>query len=366
MILRPEDLPIHGGQIAALAEHFNIPASSLLDFSANINPDGPPPTAIHAIHSALEDHSTITDYPDLRSRALKRALATYAEVEPEQIAIANGFVPLLEATLRSLPIRSCLLPIPAFGEYCRVLERAHVETNPQVLSPESSFQPAPERLLEVPCDALLLANPQNPSGATHSPEAIQSLAQSASRRNRFLLLDEAFIDYLPHESLAPQTSATPNLIVFRSVTKFFAMPGLRVAYAIAHPDRIAAIDHHLAPWPITTLAAHATAAAVADRTYAHQTIERNHHRRTNLQRSLESLDLHVYPSSANFLLLRLPTRIDPIAFWQSLIVDHHIVTRSCANYEGLPPGHLRIAIRREEDNRQLVRALQHLLRTPSP
>jgi threonine-phosphate decarboxylase len=360
------DLPPHGGQLPALGERFGIPASQLLDFSANINPEGPPLGALDALRASLEDHSTITDYPDLRSLALKRALAGYAGVGPEQIAVANGFVPLLQASLGSLPIRRCLLPVPGFGEYRRSLEHAGIEVVPVAVPASANFLYDPDVLLEPSCDAMLLANPQNPSGVAHSLSEILTLIHRAAERNIFVLLDEAFIDYLPGESLAPYVASLPNLVVFRSITKFFAMPGLRVAYTIALPERIARINRHLAPWPITTLAANAAAAAVSDQAYAKRSIALNHQRRNSLHRQLESMGLQVYPAAANFLLLCIPEPFDALDLWQRLIVEHHIVTRSCANYEALPPSHLRIAVRTDRDNLQLLTAFQHLLQPAHP
>ena len=204
------DLPPHGGQLPALGERFGVPAEQLLDFSANINPEGPPQTALDALHAGIEDLSIITDYPDLHSLDLKRALALYAGVRPAQIAVANGFVPLLEATLRSLPIRRCLLPVPAFGEYRRSLERAGIEAVPIILPASSNFFYDPETLLGASCDAMLLANPQNPSGVAHSLSEILTLIHRAAERNIFVLLDEAFIDYLPDESLTPYVASLPE------------------------------------------------------------------------------------------------------------------------------------------------------------
>src|SRR5271163_166219 len=121
-----EALPIHGGQLQTLAEPFNIPVSQFVDFSANINPDGPPPTVLSTLRASLDDLSVLTSYPDLRENDLTQSIARYAGVSSERVVVANGFVPLLEAILRILPIRSCLLPVPAFVEYRKTLARAQV------------------------------------------------------------------------------------------------------------------------------------------------------------------------------------------------------------------------------------------------
>jgi threonine-phosphate decarboxylase len=353
--------PHHGGQLRNLATHFDIPATNLLDFSANINPDGPPPAVLPALKHALEDPATLSLYPDLDERELKQSIANYVAVEPAQIAVANGFVPLLEAALRILPIRRCLLPVPAFTEYRNALARARISVMPYPLPASESFRYDPHALLAADQDAILLANPQNPSGICTPYDEMVGLVSEAAARNIFVLLDEAFIDYIPEHSLVRNTTGSSNLIVFRSVTKFHAMPGLRIAYAVGSPALIAALTTHLPPWPITTLASCAARTALVDHDYAAQTRERNTHRRELLIAGLKALNLDPHPSSANFVLFRLPNNIDATTLWQRLILEHRIVLRDCSNFQSLPPGYLRAAVRNEADNERLLQALEQTL-----
>ena len=109
-----EFYPLHGGQLRQIAERFGIARAQLLDFSANINPEGPPPAVIPTLHASLEDPASLICYPDLEQKELKQSLARYASVNPDNIVVANGFVPLLDAALRALKIRQCFLPVPAF------------------------------------------------------------------------------------------------------------------------------------------------------------------------------------------------------------------------------------------------------------
>jgi threonine-phosphate decarboxylase len=355
-----ESLPIHGGQLHQLAERFAIPVSQLLDFSANINPEGPPETVLAVLHASLDDLSVLTNYPDLQQTELRQSIARHAGVGPQNIAVANGFVPLLEAALRSLPIRHCLLPVPAFVEYRKVLTRSQVEITPYALAP-SAFHYDAEAMVTGQQDALLFANPQNPSGVVCLREALLRVVARAAERDVYVLLDEAFIDYLPEHSLVPDIDRFPNLIVFRSLTKFYGIPGLRVAYAVASPEIASSLDENLPPWPITTLASRAVSAALEDEQYANRTRLLNLERRVHLQTEIEALGIHTYPSAANFLLLRLPSFVDPVDFWERMIVEHHIVLRSCRNYEGLSGEHLRAAVRTEQENARLVLAVSQVL-----
>ena len=357
----PEAYPLHGGQLRQIAERFGVPVSELLDFSANINPNGPPPSVLSTLHASLDDPSTLTAYPDLQHTDLKRSLARYACIKEDHVMVANGFVPLLEATLRTLGITSCLLPVPAFVEYRKTLERMSIQVVPRPLDVCSFFKYDLSALIKGGQEAVLLANPQNPSGVCHDASSMSELVGRAFEENIYVFLDEAFIDYVPEQSLSQMVDRFPNLVVFRSVTKFYGFPGLRVAYAIAHAALSEQISENLPPWPITTLASHAVIAALGDEAYASSARSENQGRRNALQAELEAGGLRTYPAAANFILFRLPSCIDPDLFWQKMIVEHHIVLRSCANYDALGKGYFRTAVRTQEENCRLTDAVTKTL-----
>jgi threonine-phosphate decarboxylase len=360
-----DQLPKHGGQLRQIASRFGIAAERLVDFSANINPAGPPPAVQSAIRSALEAQSILATYPDLDLVELREAIAQYTGVQPENIAVANGFVPLLEASLRSLRIQRCLLPVPCFGEYRRTLENAGVATVPLSLKQNQGFaygiDTMREALVNHSCDAILLANPQNPSGVLCKGEEILCLMKFAAQRNIAVLLDEAFIDYCPLDSLTLRSTEFAKIVIFRSVTKFFAIPGLRVAYAVGKISTIKAMNCFVAPWPITSFASIAACAALRDEPYAEKSRTANNRQRLWLEQELVRLRIATYPSSTNFLLLRFPEAVDVNLLWERMIVEEQVVMRSCTNFESLAPMHLRIAVRSQDENERLVRGLERVL-----
>jgi threonine-phosphate decarboxylase len=357
--------PVHGGQLRQIAAWYGIPAERLLDFSENINPAGPPASVLTAIRRALEESSTLTRYPDLELVELKQAIARYTGVQSENIAVANGFVPLLEAALRSRKIKRCLLPVPSFREYWNALENAGVIVTPYHLSPDDNFRYVPDTirnaLLEHSCDAILLANPQNPSGAICDKDNMQRLVAMAARYSVSVLLDEAFIDYCPDRSVTQWSIEQGNAIVFRSVTKFFAIPGLRVAYAVSGSSNVNAMNRFIAPWPVTSFASDAVCAALLDEVYAEESRAANGRRRLWLEQELAGLKVATYPSGANFLLLRFSAEVDVSLLWEKMIRQEHVVLRSCANFEGLAPGYLRVAVRSTAENERLVRSLKRVV-----
>jgi threonine-phosphate decarboxylase len=351
-----EHLPLHGGQLRQISECFGIPIAQLMDFSANINPDGPPPAVLTTLRASLEDLSVLTAYPDLEQTGLKQSIADYAGVRPQNIASANGFIPLLESALRALQVKRCLLPLPAFVEYRRTLSQAGVEIRPHVLPAAFDFRYDIDGLADGDHDAILLANPQNPSGVLTNRGILLQLVAKCAERNITVLLDEAFIDYMPFESLSGDIDRATNLIVFRSVTKFHGIAGLRVAYAVATEPVARKINENLPPWPISTLASHAVAAALGDEAFKDRTRLRNEQRRTYLDAGFKRIGIYPYPAAANFLLLRLPYGVSADLFWQRMILEHHIVLRTCSNYEALSSEHVRVAVRTERENEHLLSA----------
>jgi threonine-phosphate decarboxylase len=357
--------PPHGGQLRQIAARYGIPAERLIDFSANINPAGPPLSALAAMRRALEDPATLVVYPDLELIELKQAIAAHTGVQPENVAVANGFVPLLESALRSLKIERCLLPVPSFGEYRGALENAGVTIAPYSLSPDQGFEYEVDAILNAlvdhSCDAILLANPQNPSGSLCDARRMKRLIEMAAGHGITVLLDEAFMDYCPAESLTRSATEQANLIVFRSVTKFFAIPGLRTAYAVSNSHYIDAMNRFIAPWPISSIALQAVCVVLNDAAYAEESRLANERRRLWLEEQLARLRIATYPSSANFLLLRFPAPVDVRLLWERMIVEEQLVLRSCATFEGLAEGHLRIAVRSEPENEKLIRGLERVL-----
>ncbi len=255
--------------------------------------------------------------------------------------------------------------MPCFSEYRRTLENAGVAVRPHLLTSDHSFAYGLDAiltaLLDSGCDAILLANPQNPSGALCDAEQMRRLVDMAARHGITIFLDEAFIDYCPDHSLTCDVVEQPYLIVFRSVTKFFAVPGLRVAYAVCNPALAEKMNRRIAPWPIASLASDAVCAALRDEAYAEESRDANQRRRLWLEHELERLKVATYRSRANFLLLRFAAKVDVALLWEKMIVDQQIVLRSCANFEGLAPGHLRIAVRSEAENERLIQALEQTL-----
>jgi threonine-phosphate decarboxylase len=360
--------PAHGGDIAAVAAEFGVAPEKLLDFSANINPLGPPAGVLRRLSRDAADAELLMRYPETGLNSLRRILSVHTETEENQIIIANGSAALIEAVTRVFRSKSgkprCLLPIPAFSEYERALHAAGFQIVPFSLEKTRNFRLAENRFIETLAnekpDLCIITNPHNPTGALIERELLEKIVRAAERTGTIVLLDEAFIDYRLEESLTRQVKLYKNLIVLRSLTKFYSIPALRVGYAIASAELIKVIAVQLSSWSVTTLAANAAEEAVKDTEYAEKTLAANHIERKFLGDSLARLNLSVYPSFANFLFLELPTQSSFAAaeLRSYLIKNHGIIVRNCSTYSGLKAGRfIRIAVRSRSDNERLVEGL---------
>ena len=358
-------IPAHGGQLHAIAARFGIPEESLLDFSASINPVPPSDQLVEALCASIRERRVIVSYPDTNYAALKSAIAEYAGVDENAICIGNGGMSLLLAAVRALGARRCLVLVPAFLEYERVLVFCGVERIAFTLREEDDFAIDSQRVLDqleaTRADLLLLANPHSPSGCLLPHSELEQLQRSAAAMGVYTIVDEAFIDYEPDQTLSRQAAGAAKLIALRSLTKFFAMPGLRVGYAIAHPEIRASLEAALPLWPVDSIAAEAATLAQRDLATIDAARENNRRERVWLADQLRCMELTVFPAAANYLLFRIGEAVDGQEFWRRLIVKHGIVMRSCANFEGLNQRHFRVAVRTRAENQRLISALSESL-----
>ncbi len=351
---------VHGGDLLGAVLRHGGSIDAYLDFSANVNPLGPPQAVLALLRERAADVASLARYPDPHYRELRSAFARHVDVASESILVANGSAALFDAIVRVLRPASCLLPTPAFSEYEHALEACGVRIIRFPLLPEDefaldaqAFRAALERERPALC---VLTNPHNPSGTSIPNETLRAILDATKEIGTTLVLDEAFIDYIPERSITTLAAIAEHLVVLRSVTKFYAMPAMRVGYAIASPDLVARAIALLPSWPITTLAAEAAIATLGDPAYDELTRTTNEREREQLASACAALGIRVFPAFANFLLLDTGKRNHDLP--ARLAADHRVLVRDCTSYAGLERGgYLRVAVRRGEENGRLIQVL---------
>jgi L-threonine-O-3-phosphate decarboxylase len=373
--------PVHGGNLAWAAALAGCPASAILDFSASISPLGPPESALDAIQAHL---SSLTAYPDPDYGELRTALGEALNVDPDWILPGNGSAELLTWAAWDLSkLEATYLVTPAFGDYGRALSAfgAKVLKCPldlqlldaaplrrlvtDDLSVSNRSLVSPSFRLPVPLAlnaerGLLLNNPHNPTGLLFGREAILPYVKQFG----MVVVDEAFMDFLPpweQETLIDAVEEFPNLVILRSLTKFYSLPGLRLGCAIAHPDILRRWQLLRDPWPVNALAAAAAAAVVRDTVFERQTWDWLPVARRELFEGLANLPgLQPIAGAANFLLVESSMSVSLIQ--KSLLERHRILIRDCLSFPELGDRFFRVAVRSRAENLRLIAGLAEVIR----
>src|SRR5271157_3652576 len=345
----------HGGNLRKLASAAGLPPDDILDFSANINPLGPPEWMRPLMSRTI---ASLVHYPDPDCDALIKSISARYGIHEDEIVAGNGSTELIYLIPRELPVRRAVIPVPAYADYARASELAGLTLEKIILKEEDAFRPNPAaieaRLREG--DIVFIGQPSNPTGLVCNADALRGMAM----RNASVtfVIDEAFADFV--EDMDSLTCRRPpNVIVLLSFTKFFAIPGLRLGCCIADPAVIERIKNLLPPWSVNTFAQAVGEKAMADEEYARKTKAYCHAERTSLTEQLQSIPgLYVYPGEANYLMVRIERKgLSASALAQKLL-PMGIAIRICDNFEGLDARFFRVAVRTTEENEVLLNKLR--------
>jgi L-threonine-O-3-phosphate decarboxylase len=357
--------PTHGGNLIWAAAIAGCHPDELLDFSASINPLGPPKSAIAAI---MEGIKTLMRYPDPNYQELRRAIATFHDIAPEWILPGNGAAELLTWAARdAASSQRVYLLVPAFADYWRAFRAVSCEPIPLSIIPTDrdrgqiaidmigNFPPWQD--IDPHGSAIIINNPHNPTGKLWSIDP-QSLAKFS-----LAIIDEAFMDFVDpaigegQKSLIPVIEKFPNIVIIRSLTKFYSLPGLRLGYAIAHPERLKVWQKWRDPWSVNNLAASAGIACLQDKEFADKTHAWLTTAKQYFFAELAKIDnLTPYPSAANFLLVKGDRSLLPLQ--TQLLQDDRILIRDCQSFPELGNTFCRLAVRTIPENDRAIAALR--------
>lgn len=351
---------LHGGDVWEAARTLGLDPDRIVDFSASINPLGMPPKAKRAAKLALD---LSVNYPEPCAATVTLAYAERHGLDRGEVLAGNGSVELIYLIPRVIAPRKALIVEPAFSEYRSALKLVGCRVDSFVLRERDGFMPdfsSLSKRIDRGYDVLYMANPANPTGALLRREDLLGLAASCGKRGTVLVVDEAFGDFAEEESVKHEVRRFRNLIVLRSMTKFFAMAGLRLGFLLAHGETVRRFRRWLPPWSVNTVAAAAgTAALLEDRRFLERSLREVARERGFLSRGLEETGLaRVYPSSANFIMARVIDDTLTAAGLGEALKRKAILIRVLGDFRGLGPGYLRVAVRRRRENELLLEAIR--------
>jgi len=337
---------VHGSLNLGELQELGLSPMDVLDFSANINPYGPPP----AVRAAI-DRVPLDLYPDRDCLELRTLLAESLGVVPQRILVGNGASELiwLAALAFVRPGSRVLVLGPTFCEYARAAGLLGACVTTWRSREETSFVPEREEIAghleSLRPQLVFLCNPNNPTGAVLLSETIAAWAQQHPRT--LFVVDEAYLPFANGLS-SGLSLAGENVLVLHSMTKDFGLAGLRLGYAVSEERVIALLRRVQPPWSVNALAQVAGVVALRDSSYRQRSMELVAQAKQDLVVGLTRLGLAPVPSATHFFLVRVG---DGAAFRMTLL-RRGVLVRDCASF-GLP-AHVRIAARRPEENERLL------------
>lgn len=334
----------------------------LIDFSSNINPLGPSPRAPTLASFSQEE---ISRYPDPESHKLIEAASKRFGVAPDSIIAGNGsselFFLFTQYFARQEKIKRALILAPSYSDYERASQAAGLEIEFLYLKEEAGFSVDLDELSQSlqGSEIVFIGNPNNPTGISPDGQKLKELI--TENPETLFFIDEAFRSFEPEGLSMIQNQMPQNLVVFHSLTKFYAIAGLRAGLAFASPGVIAEVKKIQPGWPLNIVACEIASASLQDQEFEIGSQEYVKKARIELATMIDQTGLFkLYPSEANYLFLRCKAPHDQ-NFWYEHLLKEGVAIRRCSNYPGLDESFIRVAVKTNAQNQKLVEAMRKIV-----
>ncbi len=355
----------HGGDLWPVLQEQFLQKDQILDFSVDLNPLGPPPILGSLLQEAWQQ---IQWYPEPTYRRFREAVAQREGIDPVSVLPGNGTADLIHLVSRWKAGSRAAVVVPTFTEYERAVIADGGEIIPWRLQESLQFHPDSLAGLDSMkgIRILFICNPNNPTGTLWTQDQILPWVEFCERNGILMVVDEAYMDLVGMELQASVVSwirRYRQLLVLRSLTKSFSIPGLRVGYLAASPEVVQSLCEMQPPWGMNGLATFVGSQLMQEQEFLRHSRERLHQFRRSFWEGLCSVDgLQPFPSSANFFLCRVT---DPDRSSRQLtdeLRERGILIRACNDFTGLEKGRfIRVAVRRPDENARFIKALNELL-----
>lgn len=335
----------HGGCVYK----YNNP-DGILDYSSNINP-------IKYDFDLNECKEDLYRYPDIEYTNLKNKLAKYLGCSVSSVSVSNGAVELIDAFVSLF--KRVVVFTPCFSEYQLRAEARGKEILKLKLN--FNFNLELEELKYIKeGDILVLGNPNNPTGKRIEKEKLKIIYEICKKRGAYLLLDEAFYEFVDDYDSIEMFKDKEGVSVIRAATKFFSLPGIRLGYAYVSRDIKEKIDNILLPWTVNSVAAFLAQKFLQDTSYIKNSKEFIKKEREFFLLELKKLkEIYVYDTQSNFILIKLLEHDEDTIFQRML--TRNILIRKCSTFYGLNKNYIRIAIKDRKSNLIFLNAFREAL-----
>lgn len=346
---------IHGGYDQEELETLGIEPDEVIDFSVCTNPAGIPPGILRQV--SIKD---LSRYPDSRSTCLRRKIACINGVSEKYVLVCSGSTEIIRLAVTAYLEEGdkALIVEPTYGEYRLASEIAGAEVKMFITLEKDDFRPdidaLADRIKTEKPKVLFLCNPNNPTGYYLKRDELVKILSAAS--GSLVVLDEAYISFVDRAWLSTGYIDGNNLLIVRSMTKDYAIAGLRLGYAIAEEGIISMLSRVCPPWNVNVVAQQAGITALQNKRYLEKSRELVFREKKYLVTSLGKLGFRCVPSDANYFLVKVN---NAAGFRKRLLVSGRILVRDCTSF-GLPE-YIRIAPRSHNQNRKLITAIKELV-----
>lgn len=348
-------LPFHGSNPTSLyrALSIDIP-STYIDFSVNLNPFGMLPSIKEKWTEWIEE---VADYPEPSGKRLKEIIAQRENVSSEEILLGNGGAEIITLLASYLQRKRVAIVQPAFIEYEKMCKAYNCKIEHVVLR-EDHWNDLTEMFsIAKRVDAIFLCNPNNPTGITYRMEDLQKLMQVCKQHNCYLIIDEAFYDFvLSPQPIRTYVNANSHVITIRSLTKMYSIAGLRLGYLIGPAEIVHELQNIQPPWSVNAIAMKAGELSLQDDSFAQKTRQYVANERLRVKEVLIEAGYYVSESEVNFYILRDPDLTNQLPLIRYLLTNG-IVPRHTENFRGLDGRWIRLAIKSKLENEQLINVL---------
>ena len=353
---------IHGGNVYAHAKKLKIHPSKIIDSSASLVPFSPPDFLKESLNSVIESES-FRYYPERDLDDLREIIANFHKVKPENIMPGNGASELItwagyEASKYG---RNCL-PTPGFVDYERSLKCWNATYIFHELPKKWDSDYPQEFPIRPKSEVIWITNPHNPSGQLWGRDSLEGIL----KEYQLVICDEAFLSITPNgekESLIPLTKKYKNLLVIRSLTKLFNMPGIRLGYIIGAKEIIEKINQKRDPWPLNSFAINAGITLLADKeqykNWTHKIYKWINKEKYFLSTQISKIkDLNVHNSATNYFLIENKKSLTPTIKY---LAQKGILIRDCSSFRSLDNKWARISVQNHHNNQRIVQEMRQFL-----
>lgn len=342
--------------IYTLAQELRLQERKIIDLSSNINPLG----VSKKIKAELRRHlKYLHNYPDTKARRLVRFISKFHDIKPDMLIIGNGITGILNLLMNYIKPDILIMPVPTFPLYEKLFSlNSHGTIEYFHLNEEDNFYFDINKFISIISNLkgkflnnsnrllIVIGNPNNPTGRLIPKKDILLLLEALGSINAYLIVDEAYIDFCEGETVIPYVEGNPCLIVLRSFSCFYALPGLRIGYGVLSSELVDSLQKYMLPWTVNNLAQRAGVIALKDKVYRKETLALIKEEKDFFKKNFLKAGIKFYESDTNFYLIRHEKAGEIYTYLRG----KGVLVRHCIDIKGLDSTYLRISVKKHREN----------------